>query len=308
MSHLDYLNENHPARKTYNEKWDFITYTKEMLAKKGIEARVEQTENGKNNNIIVGEPTKARVVFVAHYDTPASSLFPNIMIPKNRPLFYLYQFTPVILLLLVSVTLAFVLSNYVLKVPEQYPLFFMIFYFGIFYLMMLAFKNPYNYNDNTSGVATVLGIIDALSEAEREKVAFILFDNEEKGKKGSSAYFKDHKEEMKDKLVINFDCVGNGENIIFIAQNKAFESEEFKLLKSCITTSDDFTVELCSQKEGDSNSDHKSFPKGVGCVACKKTKDGLLYTPSIHTPRDKVANNKNIDYIVEIAKSFVRIV
>lgn len=308
MSRLDFLNEKYPTRKTYNDKWDFINYVKETLAEKGIEAKVEQTSNGKNNNIVIGEPTKAKAVFTAHYDTPARSLFPNIMIPKNKVLFYLYQFVPLGFLVLVSVTLAILFTHFVFEDIKAFPYVFLFVYYIVFYLMMFAFQNPYNYNDNTSGVATVLGIVDSLSEEERKKVAFILFDNEEKGKKGSAAYFKDHKDEMQDRIVINFDCVGNGENILFIAQNKAYSSEEFKHLRESLVSTDDFSVEFCSQKEGNSNSDHKNFPMGIGCVACKKTKRGLLYTPSIHTPRDKVVNNKNIDYIVKTVKKIVEII
>ena len=97
MTHLDYLNQNYPTRKTEQEKSDFRKYIVDGLAEKGIEAKVETTKDGKNKNLVIGNPTNAKAVFTAHYDTPAHSLFPNIMIPKNRLVFYLYQFVPCLL-------------------------------------------------------------------------------------------------------------------------------------------------------------------------------------------------------------------
>ena len=136
--------------------------------------------------------------------------------------------------------------------------------------------------------------------------AFIFFDNEEKGKKGSLAYFKDHKSEMNDRFLINFDCVANGNNIIFIAQDKAIGSDEYKLLETSFEKNDKYHLEFCTCKEANSNSDHKSFPKGVACVTCHISKLGILYTPHIHTPKDVVAEIGNVDYLAKNTLSFIR--
>ena len=100
MTYLDYINKTYPARKTAEEKENFRKYIVDELSKNGIEARIERTRDGKNDNIIVGDPSTAKAVFTAHYDTPARSIFPNIMMPKHRLLFYLYQFVPIIFLLI----------------------------------------------------------------------------------------------------------------------------------------------------------------------------------------------------------------
>jgi Zn-dependent M28 family amino/carboxypeptidase len=181
----------------------------------------------------------------------------------------------------------------------------MVAYYGMFFGIMRGFTYKYNYNDNTSGVATVLSIIDKVTSKRLSDFAFILFDNEEKGKKGSAAYFKDHKDEMKERFLINFDCVGNGENIIFIAQEGAINSQEFKQLKGTFENTDEFTLDFCTHKEAQSNSDHKNFPCGVACIACKKSKNGILYTPNIHTNKDVIAYNSNIDYIAKNIVLFI---
>lgn len=304
MTHLDYLNKNYPIRKSDKEKENFRSYIIDSLNKKGIEARVEKTADGKNSNVIIGDPTSAKAVFTAHYDTPARSIFPNIMIPKNKVLFYAYQFVPIIFLLVISFAIGF-LGYVIFNDFMGFYWLFLITYYGLFFGITRVFINKNNYNDNTSGVATVLNIIDQLSIDELKNFAFILFDNEEKGKKGSAAYFKDHKDEMKDRFLINFDCVGNGKNIIFIAEKYAIDSNEFKLLESSFEKNSEFNLDFCTYKQAQSNSDHKNFPQGVACIACKKSKHGILYTPYIHTNKDIVSNNENIDYLSKNIVSFI---
>ena len=111
---------------------------------------------------------------------------------------------------------------------------------------------------------------------------------------------------MQDKFLVNFDCVGNGNNFIFIAQKDAVESEEFMLLKNSCIDNVKYDTDFCTYKEGNSNSDHKNFPKGVGVVACKKSKRGLLYTPYIHTNRDVVADNGNVDFLTKNTCIFIQ--
>lgn len=306
MTYLDYLNQTFPARKTMQEKINFRNYVINSLKEKEIKTKIERTQDGKNNNIIIGDPTTAKAVFAAHYDTPVRSIFPNIMMPKSRVIFYAYQFVPIIFLLVVSFAFAFLVGDLLIKDERVFYISFLVAYYGLFFGIMRGFKNKNNYNDNTSGVATVLSIVDELSQEELKNVAFILFDNEEKGKKGSKAYFNDHKEEMKGKFLLNFDCVGNGNNVIFIAQKGAIESEEYKLLESSFNKDEGFNLEFLTHKQADSNSDHKNFPKGVACVVCKKLNSGLLYTPNIHTHRDIVANNSNIEFIAKNSCIFIR--
>ena len=306
MTHLDYLNQKYSIRKTAEEKNLFRSYIIDSLQKKGIEAKVERTKDGKNDNIVIGDPTTAKAVFTAHYDTPAQSIFPNIMMPKSRVIFYAYQFVPIIFLLIVSFGFAFLMGGLIIKDERVFYLSFLIAYYGIFFGIMRAFKNKNNFNDNTSGVATVLSIIDKLAPEEFNKVAFILFDNEEKGKKGSKAYFKDHKDEMLDKFLLNFDCVANGENVIFIAQKEAVNSDEYQKLQTSFKDVNGFALEFLTHKQADSNSDHKNFPKGVACVVCKRAKNGLLYTPYIHTKKDIVANNTNIEFLSKNTCIFIQ--
>ena len=297
MTQLDYLNQTYPIRRTKEEKKSFQNYVIETVKA----AKVETTKDGKNENIVIGDPLTAKVVCTAHYDTPMHSLFPNIMIPRNRVVFYLYQFAPVALVLALSLEPVFLFNAFHPLTRQEMVLVFFVLYYGLYFLMFRGKKNPNNYNDNTSGVALILGLQECLSKEQMRDVAFILFDNEEKGKKGSKAYFNDHKEVMESKFLINFDCVANGNHMLFAAMEKAEGSPEWKTLQDVFSAEEaekaGFVPHFHSMKDTKANSDQKSFPCGVGCMAYKRTKKGLLYTPYIHTPKDVVADIKNIEFL-----------
>ena len=298
MKRLDTLNSRFPVRKSKEEKKKFREYVEGSLKEQGIEARTETTKNGKNDNLVVGDVEGARVVLTAHYDTPATSIVPNLMLPKNPILLILFHLFPIFGILALSLTPAFILRS-LTGIDALAPLAFIVIYYSLFYVLYFAFTNKNNFNDNTSGTATLLEIIDSLPEEKRKSVAFIFFDNEEKGKLGSKAYFREHENFMRDKLVLNFDCVGNGDNVLLVAKKAAENMAEYALLKEYIKTEGDYTVSYHSTKNSCGNSDHKSFPAGVCFMACSKTKSGILYTARIHTRRDTFAKNENVAFLTK---------
>lgn len=303
MDFLQEINEKYPVRKTEKQKAEFRQYVVETVCEKGAEARVETI--GNHNNVVIGDPQTAKTVFTAHYDTPCASLFPNLMMPRNKGLFYLYQFVIIFLFLALSLTPAIIVGMNILQSEIAYVGIFLVIYFGLFFLGFKTFTNKHNANDNTSGVATVLLIICKLSKEQLNNVAFILFDNEEKGLQGAKAYSKAHKEQMQDKLLVNFDCVANGNNVIFIAKQKAEENPYYKALKESFVSNEEFNVSFNAFKDSVSNSDYKKFEQGVCCVACKKSKKGILYTPYIHTGKDVVADSKNVEFLALNIYKFV---
>ena len=303
MDYLKVINEKYPIRKTEEQKDVFRKYVLASVSEKGIDARVEKLD--KHNNVVIGNPQTAKTVFTAHYDTPCASLFPNLMTPRNKGLFYLYQFAIIFIFLAIALTPAIIIGMGILQSELAYAGIFLTLYFGLFILCFKAFTNKHNANDNTSGVATILTLIEKLSSEQLEKVAFILFDNEEKGLLGAKAYNKAHKTQMQDKLLINFDCVANGKNVVFIAKQKAEENTYYSLLKESFASNGEFDVGFYSLKDSVSNSDYKKFEQGVCCVACKKSKNGVLYTPYIHTAKDVVADVKNIEFLATCSVNFV---
>jgi Zn-dependent M28 family amino/carboxypeptidase len=98
-------------------------------------------------------------------------------------------------------------------------------YFGLLALMMKGPANRTTMNDNTSGVAALIGIMTALPEEMRRQCAFVFFDNEEMGMLGSSAFRKKHGKRMQSVPLINLDCIGDGDTLL-LAASKAFRADE----------------------------------------------------------------------------------
>lgn len=295
---LKHLIDNYPVRRKKEQKDKFIEYVKENINR---EVRVEELE-GKHNNILIGDVDNAKVVFTAHYDTPAASLFPNIMIPRNKVIGIAYQFSYPILLALISLGISYLIKHLLSLDYQVWAIMYIILYLGSFYFLTRFFDNKNNSNDNTSGVAVIL----ELANMCEKDVGFILFDNEELGKLGSKAFAKAHKECFKNKLVVNLDCVGNGENIIFVAKDNALENDLYKVINNFVKSNDQYNVKFYGQKGSMSNTDYVNFECSATIMACKKAKLVGYYTPRIHTKYDTVSNVENIDFIVKSLNAWIQ--
>ena len=99
---------------------------------------------------------------------------------------------------------------------------------------------------------------------------------------------------MKDKLLINFDCVGDGDHVLLVLKRKAKEYES--VLCEAYKPTDKLSSEIIS-KGYVYPSDQANFPLGVGVCTLKRSKRGIFYMNKIHTSRDIVYNEENIDYL-----------
>ena len=176
---------------------------------------------------------------------------------------------------------------------------------GIVYLMMMGPANPHTANDNTSGVTTIVSIMEDLPENLRENVAFIFFDLEEVGLLGSAAFYASHKKNVQDKLLLNFDCVSDGKNILFAIKKGAVKYTH--ALKAAFPETEIFKPDFAT-KGFFYPSDQAKFPLGVGVAALKKSKRGILYMNRIHTAKDTVFDEANIDYLTEGALKLAEII
>ena len=292
FDYLNHVNDLFPVRRTKEQKENFRKYELDEAKKLGYDAKVETIKE--HNNVVIGKAETAKVIFTAHYDTPAASLFPNLMMPRNLILAYLYVFGYPIIISLLSLAVSYGIVKLCNLRFELTAIIFIVLYLGSFYLMTRAFTNKHNKNDNTSGVASILSL---MAENKGKDVAYILFDNEEKGLLGSKAYNKEHKNILENKLVINLDCVGYGNNLIFISKKDAETNEYYQLLKDCV-------LEI-NTKGSMSNSDYKSFKCGIGLMTCGKKKLVGFVTPRIHTKRDTIADSKNIEFITTNLTVFI---
>lgn len=295
--------ERFEIRKSKAQKSAFIEYIQQLASERGYSFRVEKGSMGARN-IVIGDPDRAKVVYTAHYDTCPVMPVPNFITPKNFFIYLLYQ------LALSAVMIALVLTIGVgipsiagqaglaeeicdlLVLPVTY-----LALFGLLYLLMAGPANRHTANDNTSGVTVLVDLLCTLPEEKRDAVALVFFDLEEVGLVGSSAFAKAHKKAMKDRLLMNFDCVSDGTNLLFALRKPA--KKFAPAIESAFPQNDEFSVEVTS-KGVFYPSDQMNFSCGVGVAALKRTKRGnLLYMDRIHTPKDTVYREENIVYLTE---------
>ena len=162
---------------------------------------------------------------------------------------------------------------------------------------MVGPANKHTANDNTSGVTTLIDIMNTVPTKNREDIAFVFFDLEEAGLFGSMAFNIKHKKAMKNKLLINFDCVSDGNNILFAVRKKA--KKYIPAIKDAFTENEVFNIEIAS-KGVFYPSDQMNFPCGVGVAALKRSKFfNLLYMNRIHTKKDTIYCEENIKFLVD---------
>lgn len=290
-----YLMEHFPVRKSKKQKTAFLGWVTGVLKGAGYQPRVETEKPFGSRNLILGDPETAKVVFTAHYDTPARLLFPNFIVPESLLATLIAQLP----LLAVIFAVIFGIEGLLFRFLPS-PLMGMIATYalllGTLYLIMAGPANPSNVNDNTSGTVTVLETALALPAELRGSVAFVLFDHEELGLFGSSGFYKRHKKAMGATLLVNFDCVSDGDHIRFFPGKRLKKQEKLlRALADAYSPVDGKTVAVVKGKAS-YPSDQKFFPFGVGVAALRRGFFGLCIG-RIHTARDVIFEEKNIELL-----------
>lgn len=287
-------------RKSRKQKEAFRNWLCEELKKAGYAPSVEKGFAAKN--VVVGDPDTAKVIFSAHYDTCAVLPIPNFITPRNIFFYICYQFLLVIPLFLAVAVLEGVLLV-VAEELESLPLLLLMPFTSIALCIFFVWwiidgpANRHTANDNTSGVITLLETALSLPEADRKKVCFVFFDNEEKGMFGSAAFTKNHKKAKKETLNINFDCVSDGDFIQFFPGTRLRKDE-----KALERIENAFQGSVKKQTEvvrgfGFYPSDNASFKRGVGVCALRHKRIIGYYMSRIHTNRDTVFEEENIELL-----------
>ena len=310
---------SHQIRKTKKQKTAFLDYLRNFAELRGYSFKVEKGSLGARN-VVIGNPDHARVIYTAHYDTCPVLPFPNFITPKSIGIYLLYQIAILLPIFAIFFGFSFLAGlgvGTLVKsglVGEQTAnllayLGFWVVYFGVFGLLLAGPANKHTANDNTSGVITLLSIMDRLPEEERAHVAFVFFDLEEAGMIGSSSFAKAHPTVREKTLLVNFDCVSDGKKILLVAKKEA-EGEIGRLSEAFSARGELFSVEIAS-KGVFYPSDQSRFKHGVGVASLKYSK--LLktdYMDRIHTPRDVIFEEENVDFLTDcalrLAKSYAQ--
>lgn len=301
-----YLLDHLQVRKSKMQKATFRSWLIEILLEAGYHPVVESGGSLiKSNNVVVGDPEQASVVFTAHYDTCAVLPFPNFITPQNLILYFLYQ----VLICIPMFVFAICAEILLLALWNDCPMWLamLVVYFVLGFCIWWITAGPANKhtaNDNTSGVATLLEIALTLPADNRNKVAFVFFDNEEKGLLGSSVFKKQHGNSLSNTPLINFDCVSDGEYIQFYPNKKA-KQNRFLLsnLEKSFLSDNNKTVQIV-RDFGFYPSDQRTFPLGIGVAALHKCRLGF-WLGRIHTKRDTVYQEENIELLRRGALNFI---
>ena len=311
----------YPVRKTKRQKQAFRDAVQLYAEKQGYPVAVEKGSFGARN-VVIGDPEKARYLVTAHYDTCARMILPNWITPCNIWLYLGYQLLLVFLIYAVSVAVGLVACfgvmiayGFLAEVSETavmaqigtntFAVVFPVVWVLNMLLLIFGPANQHNANDNTSGVVTLLEIARTMPENQRNKVCFVLFDLEEAGLIGSASYRKAHKAASNRQMVLNLDCVGDGDHIRFFPTKKL--KKDRKKLTSLYRACGYFgKKDILVQEKGLFlyPSDQSQFPYGVGICALKKTRLGLAMG-KIHTSRDTTLDEINVNILRAALTTFI---
>lgn len=304
MTIIEELTQQFPVRKTKKQKAAFRTWVTERAGEMGYAAQAD--EKGYSRNVIIGDPETVEAVFTAHYDTAPRLPFPNMCTPKNKGIFVLIQLGMVLVMLGLGVVPG-VIAGVLTRDPF---IAFFVSYICILVvcgLMLFGPANPNCVNDNTSGVAAVLELMARLEPQQRTKAAFILFDNEEKGLLGSMSYAGKHKSVKTGKLIVNMDCVGDGETMLLLGNKKTRALPAWKKLTESMSRQTGRSLEICDMEKCIYPSDQANFTLGAAVCACSTSKRIGYYFSKIHTAKDTVCEQVNLDYLADGLADFLRI-
>ena len=291
--------DRYQIRKTKKQKDAFIALMQAHFPALSIQ------EKGvpKSRNLILGDPETAKVVLGAHYDTCAQLPFPNFIMPKRPLLTIGYS-----LLILIPMVVLIFLANWLLNLFTGDAMVHywvsLVVYLLFFILLLAGPANKHTVNDNTSGVITLLEIYEKLSEEEKQNVCFVFFDNEEAGLLGSAQFRKVYKKQMKETLLINFDCVSDGDTFLLGITKQANQKYHVPLAR-VFTSTEGKAVLMENLKKVYYPSDQAGFPMAIAVAALKHKKPFGYYMDRIHTNRDTVFEERNIEYLAERTGQFV---
>lgn len=266
---------------------------KEQLYKELCKIYEGKISRDKSKNIIIGNIEKADVIVTAHYDMFLDNISNKIVMfmksdkiivkIDNKKTFIKQAILLLLIGLVIVVPLLFII---ILNIRTYIKTILCLVYIIILY-WPFNYKNVKAHNDNSSGVDI------ALRFANKNKVAVVLFNNEEKGYWGARAFKKHNKIIIKDKLIINLDTVGDGELICLSPSNSVNQLcnkiiEENNMLGNIKV----FETMLPG--------DHRVFAnKNFNCIGVSRADyDGnVYYSKNIHSAKDNLfIQDTNCEY------------
>lgn len=280
------------VRKTKAQKAAFIDFFKQYYP----ELQVEEGGLPLNRNLVIGDISNAKVVLTAHYDTCARLPFPNFITPKNIVITILYNLMIIIPFFLFMEFLMYFIYSHTQSSQISYWLSFVC-TIGLFlWIFMFGTPNKHTANDNTSGVIALCELLEMLTPEQRAQTVFVFFDNEEYGLLGSVYYRKVHKKRLKDFLLINLDCISDGNHLLLV-QSRAPRRKYKELLREAFKDTGEKKFYFEKSESTFYPSDQINFPVNLAIASMKKKPFIGFYMDKIHTKHDVMFDRANIECI-----------
>lgn len=293
-----------PVRKSAAQKADFRNWLMAELKLCGWKAHEETY--GKFNgsvNVVAGDPEKAVVFLITHYDTAPRMLVPNFISPTNPLAHIAYHFCAALLLLVLALVVSFAVS-FPLRQPGLMLPLFLILALAILFTSVYGPANRHNANGNTSGVLALLAMAERLERDKR--VCFVFLDNNERNLLGASSFRKRHWGAADSCLFLNFDCVGDGDTVLMMPSKCCrADGDLLAALEEAFRGRGSVKTRVITRGLVYAPSDHRKFRFHVSFTACRRLRGVGYYISRLRTSRDTVLATENIDLLAEGMECFL---
>ena len=279
------------------QKTRFLEFAKKEFENLGYtDIKVDE-----KRNLIVGDASKAKIVYTAHYDTPPLSPY---ITPFTRIFGHLIG--SLIGGLGIFIALYFLTEWFWRQIDiipglvdwirgdnqpgfweQAMPHIIPIITSVALYALTFLVPNPNNANDNTSGVLGVLHTAMLLRRLNRaDDVAFVLFNLEELGLIGSTHFRETHKGAKF--FLINYDMLGVGEIPLLGYRNN-------KSRRLARTLADTHEGKAKHSSFFTYASDNTVFDNSLLVAGVSRSMFGATYAPGIHLPWDSKVDYQLIE-------------
>ena len=270
----DRITREFPVRRKPEEKERFRLFLVGALREMGYHAELQTRETalqfgGRVTNVVAGDPETAKLLLIAHYDTPLRPLLPPLIAPTRPVTGFLYMALTPVCVLLGSFVVSFALTFAVNAPHLTLPLFLLLLLAALAYLRFGPSETR-NVNDNTSGVAALLETAATLTPRYRGEVAFAFLDGGFGGLSGAKG-FRARYPSAKEKTVINVNCVAQGSELLILPNKfSRWNGEVLDAMLESFENGENTTVFLKTDGLTYYPSDNRAFRYSFTICACDK--------------------------------------
>ena len=297
------LAERFPVRRTRAQKEAFRGWLTEELRRLGWEPVSEAAGRVACQNVLAGDPAHAPVLLTAHYDTPSRWLLPDMVLPRNIPLWVLWQLLHFALLLLPA--LAAYMAVYALTQSARAGLWGLV----LCYLALLALSafgpaNRVNRGEDAD-LAVLLTLLADLPPEERGKTAVLFADGGFLGARGARAWAKAHPQIQFTRLTLALCRTGDGGTLLAASSALARKCTGFGALGSALSAAQGLTAVHCDSRACTLGGEGRAFRCAVLLACCRRKRGIGLWSPGGRTPADTRCDPQNVAEVCRIIKQFL---